>query len=160
MKIGMQATMEDGSIVERAVKTLEKKIQDRKEDMEKVGIMFRNSARKILANEVSKSDYPGRDVTGKLEKSIVYTVDDKEWVVTIGPDGSATNKKGQPYDYWVEHGHFMTGWGKSGGDYFLVEHTNRGNVARWWPGYHYMQRSYEENKGKVKDIFKASLQKL
>jgi len=160
MKLSMQAKITGLNNAKEQIKKYEKEIEDTKSELDKVGVMFRDSAKRILADEVSKSDYPKKNVTGELERSIVYTVDNKNWEVTIGPDGSARNKDGQPYDYWVEHGHFMTGWGKSGGDYFLVEHTHRGNVARWWPGYHYMQRSFEANKGKVKDIFKAKLQKL
>ena len=162
--VSAKASSLNKAALEKTLKDLENKLKEIKSILPEVGETFTNSARQILSTEVAKSDYPGKVITHRLEKSIVAIVDDNKMEVSIGPDGSAKNKNGQPYDYWVEEGHFMTGWGKSKegsrGQLSFGFISSSGKVARWWEGHHYMRRAYEENKSKISKIVEAKLKKI
>jgi len=94
------------------------------------GKRLRDKAKEILEGKVN----PIYSI-GKLRDSIKMEVPDRNHI-TVGPDGSAKNEKGQSYDEWVEFGHYMVGgWAEKG-------KLKKG--ARWWEGHHYMEGAWLE----------------
>lgn len=129
------------------LKNLPKAVQaGMKDSLAPAARVFKESARKNLAERVNP-----KYSTKKLEKSINIEFNLKNFSARIGPDGSAVNKRGEDYSEWVEFGHYMTG----GKKLYNKDNPEASNYAgaRWWPGHHYMTRSYQQNRSKVfKDI--------
>jgi hypothetical protein len=107
-----------------------------------VATMFQGTAVETLENRTNP-----KYSTKKLAGSIKTAFDIKNMRASIGPDGSAKNKNGEGYEEWVEYGHYITG-GKKMFDSLNPKKSNYSG-AKWWPGHHYMGRSWSQNKRKA-----------